>query len=76
MSTYLVALLISDFKCKTGVAKGYISGNINVTSCARENAIDLLDFGHNSSIQLIEFFERHYEIAYPLPKLGIPFIYK
>ena len=69
MSTYLVALIISDFKCLSGVAKTKLSKEIGVSVCAQPDAIDQLSYALNASIKLTEFFESYYKVKYPLPKL-------
>lgn len=70
MSTYLVALVVSDFKCIKSTARPHLSKNINVASCARPNAINQLDFAHNVAVKVLEFFEKHFNVTYPLPKSG------
>jgi aminopeptidase N len=70
MPTYLVAFVISDFTCKNGTAHPDISKNVNVSVCARPNAYDQLDLAYNSSIEILEYFEKYYDVVYPLPKLG------
>ncbi len=70
MPTYLVALVISDFKCKSGIANPLLSKSVNVSVCARPNAFDQLDLAFTSAIELLEFYETYYKTKYPLPKLG------
>lgn len=70
MSTYLLAVLVSDFECKVGLANTPLSGGVNISVCARPTARDQLNLALNSSITAIEFFEEFYQIEYPLPKLG------
>jgi aminopeptidase N len=69
MSTYLVALIVSDFECISGVAKTELSNEVGVSVCARPDAIDQLHYALNVSIRLTEFFESFYQVKYPLPKL-------
>ena len=71
MSTYLVALVVSDFKCKNGIAKSSNNHSVNVSVCARPNAYDDLYLAYNSSIKLLEFFENYYNKTYPLKKLSM-----
>jgi aminopeptidase N len=71
MSTYLVAIVVSDFSCKSGIAHPILSKNVDVSVCARSNAFDQIEYPFEVSLKLIEFFEKHFNIAYPLPKLGI-----
>lgn len=75
MSTYLLALLVSDFECKNGVANTPLSGGVNVGVCARASAVNELTLALNSSISALEFFEDFYKFKYPLPKLGLTFFF-
>lgn len=70
MSTYLVAILVSDFRCKSGVARPPLTGRVAVSACAKPSSYHEIDFGHNAAIKLLEYFENLYQIEYPLPKLG------
>jgi aminopeptidase N len=70
MPTYLVALVVSDYSCRETIAHPILSKNVNVSVCARPNAYDQLDLAYNASVELLEFFEEYYNIAYPLKKLG------
>lgn len=68
MSSYLVAVVVADFACKSGVANTPLSKKIAVNFCARKNSIDKIDYALNATIKLMEFFENFYGIKYPLPK--------
>jgi aminopeptidase N len=70
MPTYLIAILISDYKCMDGIANTPGFKAVDVSVCARPNAYDQLDLAFNSSIEILEFFENYYKVGYPLPKLG------
>ena len=72
MSTYLVALIVSDFKCIHSVAQPALSHHVDVSVCSRPEAINQLDYALNVSTRILEFFESFYNIEYPLPKSGIP----
>lgn len=69
MSTYLVAVLISDFRCKEGISQSDYS-NVAVKVCARPNAFNELDLALDSSVNILAFFENFYQVKYPLAKLG------
>lgn len=71
MSSYLVGILISDFACQTGTAKPPLSGSVDVDVCVRPNAVNDLVLALEASLKTLEFFEGFYNVAYPLPKLGI-----
>lgn len=70
MSTYLVALVLADYKCRTGVAHPVLSKNVDISVCTRPDALSQLDYAFENTIKLVEFFEKFYDIKYPLPKLG------
>jgi aminopeptidase N len=69
MSTYLVAILVSDFQCAKAIAKPKLSKRVEVGVCARPNAYDQLEYALNASVGALEFLEEFYNIEYPLPKL-------
>lgn len=69
MSTYLIGLIVSDFKCIHAFA--YLSNNrsVNVSACSRPNAVSFLNYALRSSIEILEYLENYCNISYPLPKL-------
>ena len=71
MSNYLVAIVISDFKClnKTIENAGEY-GKIDVSMCGRSNALNQLQYSLDISANIIKFYELTFDIKYPLPKLG------
>lgn len=69
MSTYLVALIVSDFACIQGVARPPISKRVDVSVCARPDAVDQLKYALDVALKLTEFFEGYYNVQYPLAKL-------
>jgi aminopeptidase N len=71
MSTYLVALVISDFKCKYGLANAGPTGKVNVSACGRPNAFNQLDYGLTLAIKVLEDYEKYFGIDYTLKKLGL-----
>ena len=70
MSSYLLAILISDFKCDSGVSITPLSGKVDVSVCTRPNAMDQLALAKEASLDILAFFEGYYQVEYPLPKLG------
>ena len=70
MSTYLVGLVVSDFKCINQTANAGLYGSLPVRICARPNALNQLSYSLDVAIKAIEFFERRYDVKYPLPKCG------
>ena len=73
-STYLVALVISDFKClsQTVLNTGDY-GQVDVRVCGQPDAVDnhLLDYSLQIATKLIQNYENFYQVKYPLPKCGI-----
>lgn len=69
MSTYLVALVISDFRClnQTVLNIGEF-GKVDVRVCSRPNSTSLLDYSLQVTVKIIQFYEQFYGIKYPLPK--------
>ncbi|XP_011870129.1 PREDICTED: uncharacterized protein LOC105563274 [Vollenhovia emeryi] len=65
MSTYLVALIVSDFKSKSGET----SDGIKLAVYARPNAISQTSYALEVMSPLLEFFEETYNQKYQLPKL-------
>ncbi len=68
-STYLVALLVSDFRCVEGIAAAGIEHQLPVRVCARPNVpLSHLTYSLEVAKGVIEFYEKLFEIPYPLPK--------
>lgn len=73
MSTYLLAILVADYRCIPGLANMPLAPagrTVDVSVCARPNAYDQLDLAFEASVKILEFFEGFYQAKYPLPKLG------
>ena len=72
MSSYLVALIVSDFTCiNRTAANAGPNGNLPVRVCARPNVPkEHLSYSLDIGIKAIEAFERLYNLKYPLPKCG------
>jgi aminopeptidase N len=70
MSSYLFALVVSDYSCRNGTARPSASREVDVRVCARSNVQDQLDLALETAVQVSEFFENYYGIQYPLSKIG------
>lgn len=70
MSTYLLAISVSDYECIEGVSDTPLSQGVKSKICARPNAKDQLGLAFNASLSSLAFFEGFYQVKYPLPKLG------
>ena len=66
MSTYLVALLVGDWQCVTGVAD-----KIPIRVCGTPDRIDELAFALESTTFALSYFNRYFAIDYPFDKLDI-----
>ena len=73
MSSYLLALTISDFVCRNVTARVGESDKTNVRVCGRPNAPYSFDFVLKASSSLMEFYQRHFGITFPLSKCGKTF---
>ena len=74
MSTYLLALVVSDFECKLKIETGVgEQGSIEVRVCGREEAVTngQLDYALEVAVNVIKFYEDFYGVKYPLPKAGL-----
>lgn len=71
MSSYLLALVVSDFVCKFGESNAGVNGKIPIGSCGRPDAYDQLDFGLDVGIRIHEHFQNLLTVPYPLPKCGM-----
>ena len=66
MSTYLVALLVGDFVCRSGSADG-----IPIRVCSTPDKLGLTAFALTAAEQQVAFFNRYFGIRYPYDKLDI-----
>jgi aminopeptidase N len=69
MSTYTVAFIISDFDCMSATVNNTLSKNVNIQACARKNALVQAEYLFNVSLNLINYYELLFDVAYPLPKM-------
>jgi aminopeptidase N len=70
MSSYLVALIVSDFVCISDNANAGLTGNLPIGSCGRPNAKSQLNFGLDVAVKSMEYFQNLYQLEFPLPKCG------
>ena len=73
MSSYLVAIFISDFECLTKIVPNTGEfGKITVRACGRSYAVSngQLDYTLEVAAKLIKFFEDYYDVKYPMDKSG------
>ena len=66
MSTYLVALLVGDFVCRSGESDG-----IAIRVCATPDKKDLTGFAMEAAQFEVKFFNDYFGIKYPFGKLDI-----
>jgi aminopeptidase N len=66
MSTYLVALVVGDFKCAEGASDG-----IPIRVCATPDKIALTSEALKDAQRLMTFFNKYFSIKYPFTKLDI-----
>ncbi len=66
MSSYLVALLVGDFVCRSGAA-----GNTPIRVCATPDKQALTAFAVTAAEQEVKFFNEYFKIPYPYEKLDI-----
>jgi aminopeptidase N len=66
MSSYLVALLVGDFVCRSGA-----SGPTPIRVCAIPDKAGLTAFALAAAEQQVAFFNRYFGIPYPYEKLDI-----
>jgi aminopeptidase N len=70
MSTYLVALVVADYECIDNQIDMPVSKTkLSSSTCARSNAVNQINLASNSSISLVQYFEKYFDTTYPFPKL-------
>jgi aminopeptidase N/puromycin-sensitive aminopeptidase len=70
MSTYLVALLVGDFKCLSGSSDG-----VPIRACATPDQVQYAAFALSTAEYALHYYDNYFGIKYPMPKLdmiGIP----
>ena len=71
MSSYLLGLIICDFECLTKTVPNIgVYGQVEVSVCGQYDAIKSgrLNYALNVSQNIIEFYEKFYNVKYQLPK--------
>jgi aminopeptidase N len=66
MSTYLVAMLVGDFVCRSGSADGTA-----IRVCTTPDKIGQAGFALQAAEQQLAFFNQYFDIKYPFGKLDI-----
>ena len=66
MSTYLVALLVGDFKCLQDSQDG-----IPIRVCAVPEKVELGKWALESAKAILAYYDKYYEIKYPFKKLDL-----
>jgi aminopeptidase N len=72
MSTYLIGIFVTDFECKTEKSAAGLASSMEVRACSRPNVLQKLDHSLKSTVLILEFFQKTFEIPFQLPKLGNP----
>ena len=66
MSTYLVAMMVGDFVCKSGAADG-----IPIRVCTVPGKENLVGWALTSAENILKFYDTYYYTKYPFQKLDI-----
>ena len=66
MSTYLVAFLVGDFKCVSGISDG-----TPIRACATPDKVELARFALSSAEFILHYYNAYFGIKYPMPKLDM-----
>ena len=64
MSSYLLAIVVSDFQCINGSVDG-----IRVSTCAQPKYFHKLDYALKKAKDIIHYLNEYFQIKFPLPKI-------
>ncbi|KAH7711631.1 peptidase family M1 containing protein, partial [Aphelenchoides avenae] len=64
MSSYLLAMVVSDFE----YVEGHTKRNTRFRIWARRDALNETDYALAAGIKVLEYYEDYYDIPFPLPK--------
>uniref|UniRef100_A0A8C9H5A7 Aminopeptidase n=1 Tax=Piliocolobus tephrosceles TaxID=591936 RepID=A0A8C9H5A7_9PRIM len=67
MSTYLVAYIVCDFHSVSGIT----SSGVKVSIYASPDKRNQTHYALQASLKLLDFYEKYFDINYPLPKLDL-----
>ena len=65
MSTYLVAFVVSQFNFEMSPPTG---NKVDFRVWARQSAFDQIAYAKDIGARILEFFEKYFNVKYPLPK--------
>ncbi|XP_064404394.1 aminopeptidase Ey-like [Halichondria panicea] len=68
MSTYLVAFIVSDFECMGVNITENRSQPLRIRVCSNPLIVDKTEYALRVAMDVIQFYERRFNISYPLPK--------
>ncbi|XP_065906392.1 glutamyl aminopeptidase-like isoform X2 [Dysidea avara] len=68
MSSYLVAFVVSKFVSRNSSFVSTSGENVTVRVWSRPEAYDQTEFALEVAVSVISFYEKFFDIAYPLPK--------
>src|SRR5277367_5010828 len=66
MSSYLVAFLVGDFKCKEGKSDG-----VPIRVCSTPDKVEMTKFALESAKYVLHYYDTYFGIKYPMPKLDM-----
>lgn len=70
ISSNLLGLVMSDFKCPLTLASVGTAGSTNVSVCSAPDSIAKVEYSLGLSKSLFEFFEGFFNFKFPVSKSG------